>query len=441
MKRLFYIKDSIDNRINYYHLLFFLLALPFDRLYSELILISFLFHTLIFLKKDKLQNFSSRLLVLQSVFFVTLVSATYAISVARGFDTVAKQLAIFLFPLLLALAAPGIRKHRSRLLSGFSLGCTATIAYLFAAALYVILYYHLPLKSLFSRAFINHNFALPIGMHATYLSMLLVIAIVYFLQEVFNPNTKKGKQYMIACLLILLAGLMQLSSKSVLFSLLVIVNTAFPFFAIPKEKRKRFILVSLSISVLLVLFMLSVDVFRNRYTNMLKDDLYQNTGVVVENSRADRWNAAFDLIKHSPVAGTGSGSEIPLLKELYFERKMYVAYIESLNVHNQYLSFLINSGVIGLIVYLFTLSWGFRQSFKNRDVLFFSFMVLVSVVSFSEDILDVNKGIFFYSFFFSFFLLMKRDHKSYIIHKRQPRRKIDVYNIISRTMQPEITEN
>ncbi len=441
MKRLFYIKDNIDNRINYYHLLFFLLALPFDRLYSELILISFLVHTLIYFRKEKLQYINRRLLALQSVFFVTLVSATYAISVSRGFDVVSKQLSIFLFPLLFAVAAPGIAKHRSRLLLGFALGCTATIAYLFADALYVIFYYHLPLKSLFSRAFINHNFSLPIGMHATYFSMLLVIAIIYFLQELFITNSKTDKRFMIGCLLVLLAGLMQLSSKSVLFSLFLIVNTAFPFFVLPKEKRKRFFLASLSVSVLLVLFIFSIDVFRNRYTNLLKDDLYQNTGVVVENSRADRWNAAIDLIKQSPALGTGSGSEIPLLKELYFERKMYVAYLESLNVHNQYLSFLINSGAIGLIVYLLTLFWGLRQSIKNKDALFFSFMVLVSVVSFSEDILDVNKGIFFYSFFFSFFLLMKRNRKSYLIHKRQPRRNIDVYNIISHTMQPEITAN
>lgn len=441
MKRLLHIKDSIDNRISYYHGLFFLLALPFDRFYSELILISFLVHTVLFLKKETLKNISSRLLILQSVFFVTLISATYAISVARGFDVVSKQLGILLFPLLFAITAPGIVKYRSRLLLGFSLGCTCTIAYLFIDALRVIVYYHLPVKSLFSRAFINHNFSLPIGMHATYLSMLLVIAMVYLLQELFAAHPKKDKQFMMGCLLVLLAGLLQLSSKSVLFSLLLIVNTAFPFFAIQKENRRRFFLISLSVSALLVLFILSVDVFRNRYMNTLKEDLYQNTAVVVQNSRADRWNAAIDLIKQSPVAGTGSGSEIPLLKELYFERKMYVSYLQSLNVHNQYLSFLINSGAIGLIVYLFTLYWGFRQSFKTRDILFFSFMVLVAVVSFSEDILDVNKGIFFYSFFFSFFVLMKRNHRIHLTNKRQPRRKIDVYNITRQTMQPEITKN
>jgi hypothetical protein len=32
-------------------------------------------------------------------------------------------------------------------------------------------------------------------------------------------------------------------------------------------------------------------------------------------------------------------------------------------------------------------------------------MVIISMVSFSENYLDVNKGIFFYAFFFSYFLM------------------------------------
>ena len=82
---------------------------------------------------------------------------------------------------------------------------------------------------------------------------------------------------------------------------------------------------------------------------------------------------------------------------------MYGPYLLSLNAHNQYISFMINSGVIGLMIYLGTLGWGYWKSIKNRDILFFSFIVLVTIVSFSEDLLDVNKGIFFYAFFFPFF--------------------------------------
>jgi hypothetical protein len=71
---------------------------------------------------------------------------------------------------------------------------------------------------------------------------------------------------------------------------------------------------------------------------------------------------------------------------------------------------LINSGIVGLVVYLSTIGWGLRQSIKNRDVLLFGFIVLLVFVSLSENLLDVNKGIFFYAFFFPLLVLSGKKH-------------------------------
>ena len=115
---------------------------------------------------------------------------------------------------------------------------------------------------------------------------------------------------------------------------------------------------------------------------------------------------AANLITKSPVIGYGAGSEIPLLGEKYYARKFYTAYLHRLNAHNEYLSFLIRSGVWGLAVYLVTLAYGFRMAFRKKDIVFFGFMVLVVVVSLSENILDVDKGVIYYSFFFPFFVFI-----------------------------------
>jgi len=106
----------------------------------------------------------------------------------------------------------------------------------------------------------------------------------------------------------------------------------------------------------------------------------------------------------SPVIGHGSGSEKRLLKDMYFKKRLYNSYLLELNAHNQYLSFLLKSGVLGLLIFFFTLGYGFWTAWNNRDIVFTAFMLLISVVSFSENMLDVNKGIFFYAFFFSVFL-------------------------------------
>src|SRR5450432_4278503 len=103
MKKAFYIKDSIENKISFYHLLFFLLALPFDRFYSIIILISLLVHTAIFFKKNDIRNINRTTFILQLVFFVTLVSAMYAPSFSDSSNVIVKQLAIFLFPPLFTI--------------------------------------------------------------------------------------------------------------------------------------------------------------------------------------------------------------------------------------------------------------------------------------------------------------------------------------------------
>jgi len=408
MRKLFYIEDSIQNRVSYYHLLCFLVALPYDRFYSTVILVSFLMHTAIHLQKEYFKKINTETLLLQSVFFVTVAAASYAVSFGAAMNTVTKQLAVFLIPLAFNLNSLDLLKYRSRLLKGFTIGCTLTVVWLYIDAFRTMRYEKIPLKALFSQAFVNHNFSQPIDMHATYLSMLLAIALIFLVKRIMLGTQKKNHIVLSICSLVLAAGLIQLSSKSVLIALLLIFNIAFPWYLPGKKMRYRFLLVSVAMSSLLLLVILNIDVFRERYLVDFKKDLFKNTGILKDNWRRDRWIASVDLIKKAPIIGQGSGSEIPLLKEIYFERKMYNAYLKSLNAHNQYLSFIINSGIIGLIIYLGTLSWGFWKAIKRKDLLLLSFMLLVTIVSFSEDLLDVNKGIFFYAFFFSFFVLSKR---------------------------------
>src|SRR5664279_881353 len=103
MKKLLFIKDSTENKISYYHLLFFMLALPFDRFYSTIVLISFMVHTAIFFRTEQWSGAGIKVLALQSVFIVTLFSIVYTGFSPRAMDVAGKQLAILLFPLLFLL--------------------------------------------------------------------------------------------------------------------------------------------------------------------------------------------------------------------------------------------------------------------------------------------------------------------------------------------------
>ena len=423
MGGLFQIKDSLANKISYYHLMLLMATLPFDRFYSHLILISYGLHTLIQLKKSAVKPvFKWRTAILQSIFFVTVLSTFYSINKPEGFNDWGKQIAIFLFPVFFCLNPLDLKKYRPQLLLSFALVCTVTVIYLYTDALITIRHYQLPLSALLSGAFINHNFAEPIDMHATFFSMQLVIALVSLISILIKEKYKYTRLFYLACSIILIAGLVQLSSKSVLIVLFILINIAVPYFMLEGSKRWKFVIISSTLSLVLIAGILYSGAFRERILNEFAIDLSKAKTNEISDGRLVRWQVVTGLISKKPIIGYGSGSEMGLLSDAFFIHKLYNSYLSKLNAHNEYLSLWLKSGIIGFLIYAVTLTWGLVRSFKNKDLLFFTFILLVGIVSFSENLLDVDKGIFFYAFFYSFFVFSteKSFYSKLIFSDQQP---------------------
>lgn len=415
MKNLFVIQDSTTNKISYYHLLCFVAALPFDFFYSQLIMISFAIHTIIHCKKERLLLLNSKEVLLPvAIYFVSLLTIFYSIDKAEGINIASRQTAIFFMPVVLVLNELDLSKYKLPLFKIFAFTCTVVVLYLYADAIYTILYFKLPLKDVVSTAFINHNFSLPIAMHATYLSMYIGFSIVIILYLAVTEVSIKNKAFLFCCLIILGAGLIQLTSRAVVIAMLLICSIGIPLFLLSVKNRILFAAIAIVFTICISILISNIDAFKTRYVNELNNDLTQSniTNEILE-PRVARWELAFDLIKKSPVIGYGTGSEKNLLKEQYYNNKLYISFLREFNVHSQFLSFLIRAGLVGLLIYLFVLGFGFVVAIQKKDFLFFSFMLLIAAVSVSENILDLNKGIFFYSFFLSFFLLSSNSQLFY----------------------------
>lgn len=409
MKELFLTRDSLANKISFYHLAVFLVSLPFNRFYSHLVLISFAIHTLIHFNKLALNPlFTRRTLVLQSVFFVTAISTIYATNKTLAFNEWGLDITILLIPVLFCINPLDLKKYYPQLLMIFSFGCAATIVYLYVNAIITIRFYDMPLSMLFSPAFTNHNFAQPIDMHATFFSLQIAVALVFIISALIKERSTVNRIFYSLVGLILLAGIIQLSSKSVFAALLLTINIALPWLLLKGVRRVRFIAIAASSTAIIICLLFSFRTFRDRYLTELNEDFSgMKTNQRVE-PRILRWELAVELIEKSPVIGYGAGSEIPLLQEKYFAKKYYTSYLHRLNAHNEYLSFMIKSGIWGLTVYILTLIYGFRIAIRKKDIVFFGFMMLLALVSLSENILDADKGVMFYSFFFPFFVFISK---------------------------------
>lgn len=413
MRELFLVKDNLANKISYYHVLLFMLSLPFDRFYSHLILASLAIHTIIQFKRSFAKPpLTWRTAILQSVFWATLIGTIYSINFKQSLLECELDLPILLFPLILCFNPIDLKKYRPKLLICFALGCTATILYLYFDALSTIRYYHLPLSSILTHAFTNHNFSEPIDIHATFLSLQIALALIYLLSRLIAEQMPiRNILFFFVCSLVLTAGIIQLSSKSIFAALFLIINFAIPYFLLRGNRRKWYLLISGALSCIMIIGIFNSHALRDRYFAELKKDLSPSFNGQTVEPRLERWKIAAKLISKSPAIGYGSGSEIELLQQQYFAKKFYSSYLHQLNAHNEYLSFLIKTGILGLAVYITTLVSSFKRAIRKRDVLFFSFMILITIVSLSENILDADKGVIFYSFFLSFFIFISEQRE------------------------------
>ncbi|MDP4245104.1 MAG: O-antigen ligase family protein [Bacteroidota bacterium] len=407
MKEVFCIEDTLINRISYYLSLAFLVALPFDLFYSEMILVCLALHTIIQADWRKPFRIRRSLLLVVAIYAVTMIGTLYTSDLAQAWKDWEKQLALVLFPLIFSMLRLDLGKYKFPLMKAFAFSCLLTSLYLYGDALMTIRFNGVSPRLLFTPPFMSHNFSRPIDLHATYFSMYIAISVATFACLFIRSRSSMGRWFYALASLALLAAMLQLASRAVCIALLIGLATL-PFFLVTTRRAWRFVLVALPLSMGLVWAMGRIGGLHERYISGLKEDLSvsaEEPGIV--EPRLVRWNCTLDLIRARPLTGYGTGAEIKQLKEVYFDRHLYSSYVHELNAHSEYLSFLLKTGPLGLIVFLTLLGTAVFTALRTRDALFYAFCVIVLCVSFSENILDTNKGIFFFAFFTSFFFTIR----------------------------------
>ncbi|MBS1601030.1 MAG: O-antigen ligase family protein [Bacteroidetes bacterium] len=410
MREILYIDDTPGNKISYYLLLAFLVMLPFDRVYSELALIGLFLHTLVenwpmrwgvggAAGRGRVFSFRWVGWLVSCLFLVVLIGSLYAPSWRDAERHMEKQLALVLFPWIAWNSRLDWNRVKWPLLKAFALSCFFTVVFLYESAIAAAP----SLGALFTPGYLNHAFTAPIDLHATYFAMDVAVALVVVVCVGIAARSLWLKlAYGLMALLFLLA-LVQLASRAVCLAVLVIVNVL-PWLLLKGRLRLVAIGGYLLLSLLLVVLVIRNQTLYTRYLVSLKQDMMGVTGREEDpEPRMARWKCAWELIRDSPWAGYGTGSEVPRLKERYYAHQLTISYTHDLNAHNQFISYVLNIGLPGGLLYLGVLVAGGLVAYRRRDVLSGSFLVVVAAVSFSENILDTNKGIFFFSVFFCLF--------------------------------------
>jgi O-antigen ligase len=405
MREIFYIDDTPANKISYYFLLAFVVMLPFDRLYSELALIGLGVHTLLHLQRPLKWSFRWVGWLTAGIFFLTMAGTLYTPKPSQAFPQWEKQLALVLFPLIAWLSGLDWQRHRLRLMKAFAFSCVLTAVYLYGVAFHTVYALHLPLTEVFTKPYMNHAFTAPIGLHATYFSAYLALSMVVFAHRILRPDHRKLVQCIYGlAMLVCLAAILQLASRAVCIAVVVILNIFIPLLLTSGRTRLRLMIVTFTLTVIAAAAVSQNSHLHSRLMLQLKQDLRSDTGAIEDpEPRMARWQCAWELIRVSPWIGYGTGAETDKLKERYAAHNLVISYTYSLNAHNQFLSFWLRTGIFGMLWYMGVLILGFKEAWRRRDFYLLAFLLIITCISLAENILDVNKGIFFFSFFFVFF--------------------------------------
>lgn len=248
----------------------------------------------------------------------------------------------------------------------------------------------------------NHGLSQKIGFHATYLSMYLAFSLTYLLHCSRNIGFKL---YLSAAMILIY--LMLLNSRITLIVLLLgIIFIGTRLIYKKRWKIKHSVLVAAGILIISLSTVL-VSPVRERLLEAINyDDDYQISNVW--GGRGVRmliWNSSLELMSEKPLTGYGASSAIQkALDSTYFEKEIGpIRYMMNqgtkFNPHSQFLSEFLKFGILLGLCYIAWLAFLFYYFGRFRNWAGIFLVLLISGVSLTETVFELNKGIVFITYF------------------------------------------
>ena len=246
--------------------------------------------------------------------------------------------------------------------------------------------------------------------HTTFQGLWIVFALLIIIRKYIESKSKIFIKVNLTLLfLILFSWLLLLSTRVPLFSFFIaligalIVTRNYPL--------KFYIFTTISLLLIGISSYNAIPSFKIRIDEVLntKFELPSNGNNIETynstNVRNGVYFCSLDLIYNNFLFGVGIGDMQDKLNSCYNSKigaKIYTW--KNYNSHNQFLFFLISTGIIGFILFSISILNQFKIAIKYSSFEYFYFLILVVLISLSENILSRSDGVLFFSFFNSLFL-------------------------------------
>lgn len=236
------------------------------------------------------------------------------------------------------------------------------------------------------------------NIHPIYISMHCCVSILFSFFLFENIKEKFWKVLLILINIVLVYFLILYVRKGPVAALIITLFIS-SFFG-----EKKFAKYNIPIILVLIFLLISIPKTRNRFLEFVNIEKVAENNSNSTNIRYSIYQNAKKVILESPIMGYGIGD---YNDELI---KSYRTYDPSLvkeryNSHNQYLSFMLIGGITMFLVFILIITYNVSLSISNRSKLHILITIFYCLIMFSENILERENGVIFFSFFFNFFSL------------------------------------
>lgn len=344
-----------------------------------------------------------RILIFTSLYLIFIVGLLYTSNIEDGLKGLQQKSALLLFPVIFGIS-PILTPKMTRVIIGhFTI---ATLIACFAGFSYGV--YNVISTGDIRLLTAEHIVIFPdIYPYAMGLFCVLSIAILF---ELSAGYTRKKQLLLLLPIIFLSLFTILISNRLIIGCWLIIIS-----FIIYKRYIKSLFYRLLTTFALIAAIVVSIatiptlqvqwkDLVNTKSIQLDQDaSLGQSWGGKA--IRMAIWNCSKDIIQKHWLTGVGSGDIQDTLQATYEKRKFYFASrYNRYNVHNQYLHMIIGHGVMGISLLILSIAYPFLAYRRMPShELYYIFLFLFCAICFTEVILNVNKGIVWYSFFNSIF--------------------------------------
>ncbi|MCE5344856.1 MAG: O-antigen ligase family protein [Bacteroidales bacterium] len=336
------------------------------------------------------------------------VGLLYTYDIKMGFSNLFGRLSLIMFPLVLIFPGEMIINKARILIRTFAVSTFLYMFFCFGYALCRsidlsngILTFN---PHLIEYPWLNYFYSaeLTLAQHPSYISMYVLLSVFICFESWFDHSSKIRQRllWLISGTLLLLMQYF-ISSRAGILASLILVPLYFLFKV--KKSRKNWI----TWSVIIVVFICVIPLLlKNARVDSLFDEVF-NRQVGHESQKDPRfliWKSTLKISQENFLFGVGIGdSRTELVKEFkqIGEEKMAN---ERFNAHNQFLEVLLESGIIGLLIFLGIFGYMISIAFSEKNQLYGLFIIIIFGFFMFETILYRLAGVSFFSLF-SFLLL------------------------------------